>query len=69
MNDFHFKKANVSVSWVGWKDDLADIDHYEYDVFELTTDGIQLTQESKNVISKKNISTATQYVCIIQLFI
>jgi hypothetical protein len=30
------------VSWVGWKDDLAEIDHYEYDVFELTTDGIQL---------------------------
>jgi len=57
------------VSWVGWKDDLADIDHYEYDVFELTTNGIQLTQESKKVISKKNISTATPYASILQLFI
>lgn len=57
------------MSWVGWEDDLADIDHYEYDVFELTTDGIQLTQESKDAISKKNISTATPYASILQLFI
>ena len=52
-------KASVTVSWNGWQDDLAGIHHYEYDVFELTSDGAQLMQDLSTVVEGRNI-LATQ---------
>lgn len=61
-------KAKVIVSWNGWQDDLAGIHHYEYDVFELTSDGTQLTQGLSTVAEGKNIS-ATQEQASTYLFL
>lgn len=55
-------KANIIVSWNGWQDDLAGIHHYEYDVFELASDGTQLTQGLSTVAEGKNISATQEQV-------
>ncbi|CAC5386465.1 unnamed protein product [Mytilus coruscus] len=60
---------NLSFTWGGWSDDLAGLDHYEYDLFELGVDGSilidgagaggSLVSSNKNVpITESSVSTS-----------
>ncbi|VDI60122.1 Hypothetical predicted protein, partial [Mytilus galloprovincialis] len=51
------EKANVPISWDEWKDDMAGLHHYEYQVFELASDGSKLVQGTSMVAQDLNITT------------
>ena len=52
----------VIVTWDGWTDDLAGVEHYNYEVFELASDGIKLKAGTKAVSTGNNILLGTPTV-------
>ena len=53
-------QKEISISWREWTDDLAGVESYEYEVFNLQFNGISLTERNKtlgpiSVVCKFNV--------------
>jgi len=54
-------QSTIPITWRHWTDDLAGLDHYEYEVYNLQYDGSSLKEGSK-VTSSNQIQQSVSMV-------